>query len=295
MLSNSDFLTGAFPAEYGNALSGVFDLRLRSGNSENHERTFQVGLIGTELLLEGPLKKASNASYIAQYRYNTLRFAQRLGVPLKNIPDFEDLSFKLYLPTVKLDTFTIFGIGGKSNDIMENGYDWGSNMAVIGISNTYLINSKTYIKSIVSFSGWNYSWDEERNIGTSKNPIDYTLHDDIVEYSTKISLCLNRTLNRKHKFKTGIIYDYTLYDSYMGWYSDTLYNWFSDPGHPNYSEDITYRHTYSDDKGDANTLQAFGNWKYQISNNLRITWVKNLIQSIMVPMLQTAFSEKNLK
>ncbi|MBK9734750.1 MAG: hypothetical protein IPO92_07220 [Saprospiraceae bacterium] len=32
LLKNSDFLTSAFPAEYGNAMSGVFDVGFRSGN-----------------------------------------------------------------------------------------------------------------------------------------------------------------------------------------------------------------------------------------------------------------------
>lgn len=271
MVSSADFLTGAFPAEYGNALSGVFDLKLRSGNSEKHERTFQFGFIGAELSLEGPLKKGLSASYIVQYRYNTFKLMQILGAPIKNVPAFQDLSFKLYLPTAKFGTFSVFGIGGKSNEVHdEKNYDWGSDMAVLGVSNTYLVNSKTYIKSIVAFSGWKYFWDDEKNIGNYENPIDYKVHDDIIEYSTKVSLCLNRSLNAKHKLKAGIIYDYTLYNTFMGWHSDTLYNWYSNPNHPNYSEDITYSHTYSDDKGDANTIQAFVHWNYKISNKLSI-------------------------
>jgi len=39
LLSNSDFITGAFAADYGNALSGVFDLNLRKGNNEKRETT----------------------------------------------------------------------------------------------------------------------------------------------------------------------------------------------------------------------------------------------------------------
>jgi len=39
LLSNSDFITAAFAAEYGNALSGVFDLKLRKGNNEKREYT----------------------------------------------------------------------------------------------------------------------------------------------------------------------------------------------------------------------------------------------------------------
>ena len=38
MLANSDFFTGAFPAEYSNALSGVFDLSLRNGNNQETEQ-----------------------------------------------------------------------------------------------------------------------------------------------------------------------------------------------------------------------------------------------------------------
>ncbi|MFT7073503.1 MAG: hypothetical protein ACJAX3_002500 [Patiriisocius sp.] len=37
ILANSDFFTGAFPAEYGNALAGVFDLKIRNGNDEKFE------------------------------------------------------------------------------------------------------------------------------------------------------------------------------------------------------------------------------------------------------------------
>jgi len=60
MLANSDFHTSAFPAEYGNALAGVFDMNLRSGNSDKHERTFQVGTMGLDFASEGPLSSSSN-------------------------------------------------------------------------------------------------------------------------------------------------------------------------------------------------------------------------------------------
>ena len=37
VLGGTDFSTGAFPAEYGNAISGVFDVSFRNGNTERHE------------------------------------------------------------------------------------------------------------------------------------------------------------------------------------------------------------------------------------------------------------------
>lgn len=64
MLSNSDFFSSAFPADYGNALSGVFDMRLRNGNAENREYTIQAGLLGIDFAAEGPFKVGSNATYL---------------------------------------------------------------------------------------------------------------------------------------------------------------------------------------------------------------------------------------
>ena len=72
LLDNSDFMTSAFPAEYGNATSGVFDLRMRKGNNEKREYIFQVGVNGFELGAEGPFSKKGKASYLLNYRYSTL-------------------------------------------------------------------------------------------------------------------------------------------------------------------------------------------------------------------------------
>ena len=72
VLDKSDFLTAAFLAEYGNAIAGVFDLQLRSGNNEKKEYLGQIGFNGFEAGIEGPLLKKSKTSYIANYRYSTL-------------------------------------------------------------------------------------------------------------------------------------------------------------------------------------------------------------------------------
>jgi hypothetical protein len=66
-MDNSDFLSAAFPAEYGNALSGVFDLNLRKGNNEKREYKLQVGLIGFEGAAEGPIIKGADASFLVNY------------------------------------------------------------------------------------------------------------------------------------------------------------------------------------------------------------------------------------
>ncbi len=83
-LANSDFYTGAFPAEYGDAVAGVFDINLRNGNKDRYEFTGQFGFLGTELLAEGPINQKRGSSYLFSYRYSTLQIFQSLNIN----PDF---------------------------------------------------------------------------------------------------------------------------------------------------------------------------------------------------------------
>lgn len=172
LLANSDFLTGAFPAEYGNALAGAFDLNLRSGNANKYEFTGQVGFNGFEFGAEGPLiklKNGQNASFLANYRYSTLELISKMGFNVGTgtaIPQYQDLTFLVDLPGTKSGRFKLFGLWGKSfialgrdlTDTTENLYnpigaatDFGSELGVIGLSHTYYFNEKTRIKSSLSW------------------------------------------------------------------------------------------------------------------------------------------------
>jgi len=277
MLGGSDFMTSAFPAEYGNALSGVFDLRLRSGNNEKHEQTFQIGMLGTEAMLEGPISKKTNTTYIAQYRYSTLKLVQNLGVNLESVPDFQDLSFKIYHPTRKLGVFTLFGIGGLSHETGSSGYESNSDMATVGITNSLSLNSKTHLRTVFAFSGRTYSWDSDVNIGTAESPINRIWNTNVVDYTAKGSLIVNRKINSKHKLKAGIIYEMAWNDSHMSWYSDTLFSWYSDPTNPAYQIQ-NYEHTFVDATEQAGTLQTFANWQYRIGESFTLNTGMHFIQ-----------------
>ena len=117
MLSNSDFFTGAFPAEYGNALSGVFDINLRKGNSEKREYAFQLGVLGMEASAEGPFSNTGKSSYLFSYRYSTLDFLYKIGINVAGniVPKYQDMQFNIYLPTAKAGKFNLWGLGGTSN------------------------------------------------------------------------------------------------------------------------------------------------------------------------------------
>lgn len=109
VLDKSDFMTGAFPAMYGNAISGVFDLQMRTGNNEKREYTGQLGFNGFELGAEGYFSKKSRASYLANYRYSAMGVFSLLGLSVGTgsaVPEYQDISFKIDLPTSKAGRFT---------------------------------------------------------------------------------------------------------------------------------------------------------------------------------------------
>ena len=89
VIGNSDFYNGAFPAEYSNALSGVFDMHLRNGNNQKYEHAFQVGLMGIDLASEGPINKKRGSSYLINYRFSTTSLASGNDINLK----YQDVAF----------------------------------------------------------------------------------------------------------------------------------------------------------------------------------------------------------
>lgn len=168
-LSNSEFYTGAFPANYGNALGGVFDLKMRNGNNEKHERTFQFGVLGTELALEGPLSKKSGASYLLTYRYSTLALfgAVNFKIGTSAVPGYQDMGLRLNFPTKKAGVFSFSGIGGlsKIKIVLSNTSErpqelygdqnrdqfFASNMGVGILNHVYAINPRTVMKTSLAY------------------------------------------------------------------------------------------------------------------------------------------------
>ncbi|HNI55411.1 MAG TPA: TonB-dependent receptor, partial [Chitinophagales bacterium] len=170
ILANSDFLTGAFPAEYGNGISGVFDLKMRNGNYKKHEFLGQVGLNGFEFGAEGPLSKDSKSSYLMNYRYSTLGLMSAIGINFGTgtaIPYYQDITFRVNMPTKKAGTFALFGLGGVSSidlisssteDSVDNLYNNDldiydkSKIGMVGFTHQYLINDKSYTRFTLSAS-----------------------------------------------------------------------------------------------------------------------------------------------
>lgn len=170
MLDNSDFLTGAMPAEYGDVLSGVFDMHLRKGNDQKTEYTLKAGLIGLDFSTEGPIEKG-RSSYLVNYRYSTLSLLGAIGLNLVGArlrDNFQDLSFNLAFSNKnKKSQWNVWGIGGysKETEVPVKDtlnwkqyddyaiYDFQTKTGAIGIGNTLTLSDKSFLHSSLVLMG----------------------------------------------------------------------------------------------------------------------------------------------
>ncbi|MEN8203516.1 MAG: TonB-dependent receptor [Bacteroidota bacterium] len=281
VLSLSDFMTGAFPAEYGNSIAGVFDLRMRNGNNEHHEFSGQIGFLGTELLAEGPLNREKRSSYLASYRYSTMDIFHALGINIGTdaVPRYQDASVKLNFPLKKQGNLSLFGMGGLSRvDILaseqlepdstgiygEQAMDehFRTGMGVLGINYTKAFRHNAFLKVTVSASREHQSNHLDkvyRHLADGLYEIDsmrmsfIAYHSDQNKYS--VSCLWNKKLNKQHVLKTGIINDIYKFDM-----EDSIYN----------ESQFKYI-TRLDHKGLSLLTQPFIQWKYRSSEKITYT------------------------
>jgi len=208
MLKSSDFLTSAFPSEYGNATAGVFDIGFRNGNSQKRESSLQFGLItGLEAMTEGPISKKNNSSYLIGYRYSLTGIANALGIDYGTtaIPTYQDLSFNINSGNSKLGKFTLFGILATSSISISNGndgsmyggrdgHDLSSTIGIIGLNHFIQINNKSYLSTTIGLNysktdQTDYSFDRltSTNFTREENNVSKTGYNFSTSYNSKIS------------------------------------------------------------------------------------------------------------
>lgn len=224
LLANSDFMTSAFPAEYGNATSGVFDLNMRAGNHTKREFLGQIGFNGFELGAEGPFSKKSRASYIVNYRYSTLGVFHALGVNFGTgaaIPQYQDLSFKINLPTSAKGKLQFWGVGGlsyielfdskqdtsnKEKLLFGNGgFDqtFRANTGMAGVNYTHFINQNSFYKiGLVQTLSTNYFKSDSLNKNYQEKYDNFLFKS--TENRTVFTAQYNQKFSAKSTLHTGV-------------------------------------------------------------------------------------------
>jgi len=270
-LSNSDFFTGAFPAEYGDALAGVFDLKMRNGNNQDFEFTTQVGFNGLEAGAEGPFSRKEGSSFIINYRYSALILIDKIiGTDILSVsavPFYHDLSFKLNFPTKKSGKFTVTGIGGISGinekdsekDTSEwsssnqgSDYKFGSKMGTLIASYTYFFNARTRLESYLSLSGVNSTVDQDTF--TVANPISAPQQrQNAWQTSLQVSERIHRRPDPKNLYDAGLNFNWFFY-------------FFENKAALNGSALVTQIKV----DGNSTLLNGFAQWQHKFSDQLVI-------------------------
>ncbi len=266
LLTNSDFYTGAFPAEFGNALAGAFDLKMRNGNNERHERMAQVGFNGFELGAEGPFSSGSRASYLVNARYSTMEVLHAMGLSFGTgmaVPQYRDLSFKLNFPT-RRGRITLFGLGGSSyiemldseGDDAQYGFSgtdlyFGSRMGVTSLAHVHYFNDDARLTTTLSATGHSITTDIfELSNGQERETIIERGH----EYTFSLSTRYSHRLNVRNFLQAGLTYD-PLDIKYQG------QEWSN-----NHSRYFYYMNT----EGQMGFARAYADWQHRFSNDLSL-------------------------
>jgi hypothetical protein len=227
MIRNSDFLTSAFPAEYGNANAGVFDIGFRNGNKEKFEFTAQMAAFtGFEAMAEGPLRN-KKGSFLVAYRHSFVEVAHLAGLNIgtSSVPAYKDLSFNIDFGQTKWGRFSFFGIGATSNvdflgkDLSEEDFFADksqdayvkSRMGIVGMKHNYLIDNTSYIRTVLSVSNNGNDYEEYKDKdGEIKKFIT-----DVNDFTTalRISSTYNKKYNARWSMRSGVIFQNLNVDS----------------------------------------------------------------------------------
>ena len=274
VLAKTDFFTSAFPAEYGNGIAGVFDLRFRKGNNQKRETTIDVGVLGLGFSTEGYFSKKSKASYLVNYRYSTLGVLEKLGLNLTDgfNPTFQDLNYNINLPTTKFGTFNLYGLLGKnaSNSSETENEDINGNPStanltnktesdestfITGLGHRVFIKDQTYLKTNITYSSNDAKQNDVLQNSGVVDPLNSELFDSKSE-AFRLSSFINHKFNSKHTLRIGFMLSHLKEKTTLS---------FTDK-----NEDGTLSPSKDEINGTANVFQSYVQWKYRMTENFTL-------------------------
>ena len=125
LIQRVELLMGGFPAEYGDKMSGVFDITTKSRKIEKVSANFGVDLINTTATVEGPLSENGSWRLSARRGYVDLILAL-IDLDEDYKPQYADVYGKLTYAPTQADTITLNGLYGwdknriRQDDIENN-------------------------------------------------------------------------------------------------------------------------------------------------------------------------------
>lgn len=171
-IKNVELYKGGFPARFGGRLSSVVDLVMKDGNMKNFHGEGSIGLIASNLTLEGPIKKDRTSFLVSGRR----TYLDLIGGPLakKSDPDLKNLGAYFYDFNAKLhhiisdkDRLFVSFFSGKDIFNVKSSYEKArykeSNTAKVNWGNTigtfrwnHIFNNRLFANTLVNYTKYKF-------------------------------------------------------------------------------------------------------------------------------------------
>ncbi len=200
LVDDVEFFAGGYPAEYGDRMSGVVDIRFREGDRSNYHVSTDMNLAGFGLIVEGPL--GSRGSFVGSGRKSFLEVLSRVTDftgPSSSVPRYYDTQGKIVYDLSPRHRLS--GLGFYASDRIDldpskeysRSYDvdWYANQRAFGLTWRWLYSDRGALTLTGSHTGnyWNirssnaFSWAYEQSEGFDnalKGKMTYQLHPRII-------------------------------------------------------------------------------------------------------------------
>ena len=196
LIADATFLAGGFPAEYGDRLSSVLDIRLREGNRTRHAFEVDVNFAGASIVGEGPLGR--RGSWIASARRSYVDLIAN-AADVSSAPEMSAFAFKAVYDLGQRHKIWAVSVGGADSvDFNTNdddpdepdfvGIEQRAARVVVGLGWQHLLWKQAFGVFAVSSSTANYEIDvRDRQLGAN----DLILRDHSNENATTIQYDLS--------------------------------------------------------------------------------------------------------
>ena len=208
LIDEVDFYAGGFPAEGGQSLAGVIDIRYKKGNLQKRSGLLELSPTTTEFFLNGPIKKEAS-SYLFSAKRTHYDFLAKFFVEDKKdnvYPWFDDLLCKLYFDLSskhKLTLFTPYISEGMDMQIEEEhepeaagghfGYKY--EMGILGIDHKWIPTENYSLQTTLSYK-------EDKGDFDFYHP-EFSFKEKIDPKNVALRSDLDWQISPSHKLRSG--------------------------------------------------------------------------------------------
>ncbi len=186
-IKSANLMKGSIPAEFGGRASSVFDIKMKEGNMKKIGVTGNIGLISSNIAVEGPIVKDKGSFIVSgrrTYADAFLVFSKKEDIRNTTLY-FYDLNLKSNYKINQNNRIYLSGYFGRDNFGFSNefGFDWGSITGTLRWNHNFSEKLFSNTSLIVSNYSYNINIMEEADILIRSEINDVNLKQDFTFYA----------------------------------------------------------------------------------------------------------------